>query len=96
MKDGELVSLLAASGAMSETIPPSMVLIAIASVTGVSIAALFTAGMLPGVVLALVLGARRPLARRQEEDSAPGAAGAAARWCARPSSSRCPRCCCRS
>jgi len=43
MKDGELLSLLAASGAMSETIPPSIVLIAIASVTSVSIAALFTA-----------------------------------------------------
>lgn len=55
MKDGELVSLLAASGAMSETIPPSIVLIAIASVTGVSIAALFTAGLLPGIVLAIVL-----------------------------------------
>ncbi len=55
MKDGELVSLLAASGAMSETIPPSIVLIAIASVTGVSIASLFTAGILPGVVLAIVL-----------------------------------------
>ena len=35
MPDGEMVSLLAASGAMSETIPPSIVLIAIASVTGV-------------------------------------------------------------
>lgn len=54
-KEGELVSLLAASGAMSETIPPSIVLIAIASVTGVSIAALFTAGILPALVLALVL-----------------------------------------
>lgn len=57
MKDGELVSLLAASGAMSETIPPSIVLIAIASVTGISIAALFTAGILPALVLACVLGA---------------------------------------
>lgn len=56
MNDGELVSLLAASGAMSETIPPSLVLIAIASVTGISIAALFTAGILPAIVLALVLG----------------------------------------
>ena len=55
MPDGEMVSLLAASGAMSETIPPSIVLIAIASVTGVSIAGLFTAGILPAVVLALVL-----------------------------------------
>ena len=57
MDDGEMVSLLAASGAMSETIPPSIVLIAIASVTGVSIAALFTAGILPALVLALVLAA---------------------------------------
>jgi len=56
MDDGELVSLLAASGAMSETIPPSLVLIAIASVTGLSIAALFTAGILPAVVLAIALG----------------------------------------
>ncbi len=55
MEDGEMLSLLAASGAMSETIPPSIVLIAIASVTGVSIAALFTAGILPAIVLALVL-----------------------------------------
>jgi tripartite ATP-independent transporter DctM subunit len=57
LKDGELISLLAAAGAMSETIPPSIVLIAIASVTGVSIAALFTAGILPGLILALVIGA---------------------------------------
>ena len=34
--EGELVSLLAASGAMAETIPPSIVLIIIGSVTGVS------------------------------------------------------------
>lgn len=55
VQDSELISLLAASGAMSETIPPSLVLIAIASVTGISIAALFTAGILPAIVLALVL-----------------------------------------
>jgi tripartite ATP-independent transporter DctM subunit len=53
--EGELVSLLAASGAMSETIPPSLVLITIGSVTGVSIAALFTGGLLPAAVLALGL-----------------------------------------
>ena len=69
MKDGELVSLLAASGAMSETIPPSIVLIAIASVTGVSIAALFTAGILPALVLALVLAlVARYRAMREESD----------------------------
>ncbi|HYZ61638.1 MAG TPA: TRAP transporter large permease subunit [Acetobacteraceae bacterium] len=71
MKDGELVSLLAASGAMSETIPPSIVLIAIASVTGVSIAALFTAGILPGLVLAVVLGLVARYRAGREESSAP-------------------------
>ena len=45
MKPGELVSLLAASGAMAETIPPSVVLIVIGSVASVSIAALFTGGL---------------------------------------------------
>jgi tripartite ATP-independent transporter DctM subunit len=68
MKDGELLSLLAASGAMSETIPPSIVLIAIASVTGVSIAALFTAGILPALVLALVLAVLARYRAGREED----------------------------
>jgi tripartite ATP-independent transporter DctM subunit len=54
-KPGELVALLSASGAMSETIPPSLVLITIGSVTGVSIAALFTGGLLPALVLAVAL-----------------------------------------
>jgi tripartite ATP-independent transporter DctM subunit len=53
--EGELVSLLAASGAMAETIPPSIVLIIIGSVAGVSINALFTGGILPGIVLAVAL-----------------------------------------
>jgi tripartite ATP-independent transporter DctM subunit len=54
-KAGDLVALLAATGAQTETIPPSLVLITIGSVTGVSIAALFTGGLLPGVVLAITL-----------------------------------------
>ena len=54
-KPGDLVALLAATGAQTETIPPSLVLITIGSVTGVSIAALFTGGMLPGVVLGITL-----------------------------------------
>ncbi|MGJ5204937.1 TRAP transporter large permease [Bradyrhizobium sp. HKCCYLR20261] len=54
-KPGDLVALLAATGAQTETIPPSLVLITIGSVTGVSIAALFTGGLLPGVVLAFTL-----------------------------------------
>jgi len=54
-KPGDLVALLSATGAQTETIPPSLVLITIGSVTGVSIAALFTGGLLPGVVLAVML-----------------------------------------
>ena len=63
--EGELIALLAASGAMSETIPPSIVLIVIGSVTSVSISGLFTAGLLPGIFLALVLAlmARRSAGR---------------------------------
>ena len=66
--EGELIALLAASGAMSETIPPSIVLIVIGSVTSVSIAGLFTAGLLPGVFRALVLAvvARRAAVRSNE------------------------------
>ena len=54
-KPGDLVALLSATGAQTETIPPSLVLITIGSVTGVSIAALFTGGLLPGVVLGITL-----------------------------------------
>lgn len=54
--EGELVAMLSASGAMSETIPPSLVLITIGSVTGVSIAALFTGGFMPAVVGAIAMG----------------------------------------
>ncbi len=90
--DGEMVSILSASGAMSETIPPSLVLITIGSVTGVSIAALFTGGLLPGLVLAIALGCRRlvALARRGGRRArARAARSAAPSW-----SSPCPRCCC--
>jgi len=54
-KPGELVALLSATGAQTETVPPSLVLITIGSVTGVSIAALFTGGLLPGVVVGVAL-----------------------------------------
>jgi tripartite ATP-independent transporter DctM subunit len=56
-KPGDLVALLASTGAQTETIPPSLVLITIGSVTGVSISALFTGGLLPGIVLAITLSA---------------------------------------
>jgi tripartite ATP-independent transporter DctM subunit len=54
-RPGELVALLSASGAMSETIPPSIVLLTIGSVMGISIAALFNGGLVPALVLALAL-----------------------------------------
>ena len=54
-KPGDLVALLSATGAQTETIPPSLVLITIGSVTGVSISALFTGGLLPGLVVAVFL-----------------------------------------
>ncbi len=54
-KPGDLVALLSATGAQTETVPPSLVLITIGSVTGVSIAALFTGGLLPSIVLGVTL-----------------------------------------
>jgi TRAP-type C4-dicarboxylate transport system permease small subunit len=51
----ELAALLAATGAQTETVPPSLILIAIGSVTGVSIAALFQGGLLPALAIGLML-----------------------------------------
>jgi tripartite ATP-independent transporter DctM subunit len=51
----EMIALLATSGAMAETIPPSLVLIVIGTVVGLSIADLFTAGLLPATVAAIAL-----------------------------------------
>jgi tripartite ATP-independent transporter DctM subunit len=73
---GELVALLSASGAMSETIPPSLVLLTIGSVTGISIAALFTGGLLPALVLALALVIVARLRSRGEDLSGTGRASA--------------------
>lgn len=54
-KRGDLVALLSVTGAQTETVPPSIVLITIGSVTGVSIAALFTGGLVPAAVLGFAL-----------------------------------------
>lgn len=54
--EGELVALFAVSGGMSETIPPSLVLIALGSVAGISVAALFTAGLLPALLGSFLIG----------------------------------------
>ena len=65
-RDGDLIGLLSASGAMSETIPPSIVLITIGSVTGVSITALFAGGLLPALVGLLMMAAVVWLQTRRE------------------------------
>lgn len=53
--NGEIVAQLASAAAMSETIPPSLVLIIVGAVTGVSTAALFNGGIMPALVAALGL-----------------------------------------
>ena len=93
---GELASLLALSSAMSETIPPSLVLITIGSVTNVSISALFTGGLLPALVAALSLVAVAWWRSRADDASdrtrAAGAGSIRANWrhCWRPPA-RCRR-----
>ena len=87
--EGDLVALLAATGAQTETIPPSLVLITIGSVTGVSIAALFTGGLLPALVLGAHAVRRRPGGARAARTCArvaraPGARSARASLVALP------------
>ena len=94
-KPGDLVALLAATGAQTETIPPSLVLITIGSVTGVSIAALFTGGLLPALVLAITLCVAGVVALPRRGPAACQRARAARDRAAR-SSSRCRRWRCRS
>ncbi len=53
--EAELTALLAATGAQTETVPPSLVLITVGSVSSVSIAQLFTGGLLPAAVLGVGL-----------------------------------------
>lgn len=54
-KPKEMIALLATGAAMADTVPPSIVLIVLGSVAGVSIAALFTSGFVIAMVLLLML-----------------------------------------
>ena len=65
--DGDVAALLATSAAAAETIPPSLVLIIIGSVCGISIAALFTGGLIPAVVSMLALAVVVYLRSRKEK-----------------------------
>ncbi len=51
----EGAAVLSAAGAMSETIPPSIAMLVLGSVTSISIGTLFIAGLLPAAVIALFL-----------------------------------------
>lgn len=55
--EGELVALLSVSGAMAETIPPSIILITVGVVAGVSISSLFIGGFVPAAVGLIALAA---------------------------------------
>ncbi|MGX1163010.1 tripartite ATP-independent transporter DctM subunit [Pseudarthrobacter sp. SLBN-100] len=52
---GEVVAVLSASAIMGETIPPSIVLLILGSITTISTTTLFLAGFLPAAFLALVV-----------------------------------------
>jgi len=54
-KPKEMVALLATGAAMADTVPPSIVLIVLGSVAGVSIAGLFQSGFVVALVLLLAL-----------------------------------------
>lgn len=51
----EGAAVLSAAGAMSETIPPSIAMLVLGSVTPISIGTLFIAGLLPAAVIAVFL-----------------------------------------
>ncbi len=72
ISQGEAVALLSATGAQTETVPPSFVLIILGSVTGVSVGALFTGGLLPALIAGLALAALcRWRARGEDVGSTP-------------------------
>ncbi|MFG1343568.1 TRAP transporter large permease subunit [Xanthobacter autotrophicus DSM 431] len=75
---GELAAQLSASAVMTETIPPSLVLIMLGSSTGISIGALFAGGLLPAVVctLALVITVYFRMRSQSESVSVARASGA--------------------
>lgn len=51
----EGAAVLAASAIMGETVPPSIAMLIVGSITNISVAALFVGGMIPAAVMALIL-----------------------------------------
>jgi tripartite ATP-independent transporter DctM subunit len=68
-KPKEMIALLATGAAMADTVPPSIVLIVLGSVAGVSIAALFTSGFAIAMVLLLGLAILARWKARHEDMS---------------------------
>jgi tripartite ATP-independent transporter DctM subunit len=67
-------AVLAASAVMGDTVPPSIAILVLASVTNLSVGALFVAGLMPAVVMAIFLMALIYLqARRSKTARAPRA-----------------------
>ena len=87
-KPKEMVALLATGAAMADTVPPSIVLIVLGSVAGVSIAGLFNAGVVIAVVLLVALATlARWKARHESVDGVKRAAFSVVRsalWIAAP------------
>jgi tripartite ATP-independent transporter DctM subunit len=54
-RPGEGAAVLAASAAMGETVPPSIAMLVLGSITSLSIAALFVGGIIPAAVIGLCL-----------------------------------------
>ena len=73
-----MVALLATGAAMADTVPPSIVLIVLGSVAGVSIAGLFESGFVVAMVLLLALLVLARWKARHEDMR-----GARARRCSR-------------
>ena len=68
-KPREMIALLATGAAMADTVPPSIVLIVLGSVAGVSIAGLFNSGVVVAMVLLVALAAlARWKARNEQTD----------------------------
>ena len=68
-KPKEMIALLATGAAMADTVPPSIVLIVLGSVAGVSIAGLFNSGVVVAMVLLVALAIlARWKARHEQTD----------------------------
>ena len=75
-RPGEGAAVLAASAAMGETVPPSIAMLVLGSITSLSIAALFVGGIIPaaviGVCLMLLISVRARIANAPRSARASG------------------------